>query len=140
LLGANDQLQSVQRLIPSPAPLTSVLSSLIVGPTDSESVGGITTAIPSSVRVISVTTQGNVVTVNFNSAFAQITGASTELAVSQVVFTVATQNGANTGVIFEIDGQRTSVPISSGATVFGPVYYFQFTPTTTATTVAPTAP
>jgi len=51
----------------------------------------------------------------------------TELAVSQVVFTVATQNGANTGVIFEIDGQRTSVPISSGATVFGPVYYFQFT-------------
>jgi hypothetical protein len=140
LIGSSQQLVAVQRLIPSPAPLTSVLSSLIVGPTDSESVGGTTTAIPSSVRVISVTTQSNVVTVNFNAAFAQITGASTEVAVSQVVYTIATQNGANTGVIFEINGQRTSVPITNGATVFGPVYYYQFTPTpTTTTTAAPAA-
>jgi hypothetical protein len=31
-------------------------------------------------------------------------------------------------VIFEIAGQRTSVPIASGAEVPGPVYLLQFVP------------
>jgi hypothetical protein len=137
LLGSDQSLQSEQRLIPSPAPLTSVISSLVVGPTNSEAAGGITTAIPTSVRVLSVTTQGNVVTVNFNAAFAGITGAATELAVSQVVATVASQNGLGTGVIFEIGGVRTSVPIANGAEVLGPVNVLQFA--TTTTTTAPAA-
>ena len=65
---------------------------------------------------------------------ARSSGAATELAVSQVVFTVAAQNGAGTGVIFEIGGERTSVPVSSGAEVLGPVYALQFIsePSTTA--------
>ena len=57
-----------------------------------------------------------------NSAFGQITGTATELAVAQIVATVATENGYGTGVIFEIDGQRTSVPIANGSQVAGPVY------------------
>jgi spore germination protein GerM len=114
-----------------------VISSLVVGPTSSEAASGTTTAIPTSVRVLSVTTtQGNVVTVNFNAAFAGITGAATELAVSQVVATVASQNGLGTGVIFEISGVRTSVPIANGAEVFGPVNILQFA-TTTTTAPAP---
>ena len=68
----------------------------------------------------------SLVTVNFNEAFSQISGTSAELAVAQVVATVAAQNGQTTGVIFEIDGQRTSVPIASGASVPGPVYLLQF--------------
>jgi hypothetical protein len=144
LLGANQQLAAVQRLIDSPAPLFSVIHSLVVGPTSSEAAGGTTTAIPTDVAVLSVTTQNKVVTVNFNAAFAQITGASTELAVSQVVDTVASQNGLTTGVIFEISGVRTSVPISSGAEVLGPVYALNFVKsaatTTTPTTAAPAAP
>jgi hypothetical protein len=142
LLSPTQQLDSVQRLILSPAPLTSVLASLVVGPTSSEAANGTTTAIPSSVRVLSVTTVNGIVTVNFNSAFAQITGADTELAVSQVVATVATQNGLGTGVIFEIGGVRTSVPIASGAEVLGPVYALQFVtvPTTTTTVPPPAAP
>jgi hypothetical protein len=139
LLGSFQQLDPVQRLVDSPAPLFSVIASLAVGPTDSESKRGITTAIPTSVRVISVTTQFDVVTVNFNAAFAQIAGGSTELAVSQVVGTVAAQDGADTGVIFKIDGQHTSVPIASGAEVLGPVYALQFVmPTTSTTTTTPT--
>ncbi len=140
LLAADQQLKSVQRLVVSPAPLASVIAALIVGPTNSEAAGGTTTAIPNTVRVLSVTTVGNVVTVNFNDAFAQIAGNSTELAVSQVVFTVATQNGGGTGVVFEINGQRTSVPVASGAEVSGPVNFFQFLtlPTTTTAPAAPT--
>jgi spore germination protein GerM len=93
------------------------------------------------VEVLSVTTVGTTVTVNFNSAFADITGAATEIAVSQVVYTVATQNGIGTGVIFEIGGIRTSVPVASGAEVLGPVNALQFvTVPPTPTTVAPAAP
>jgi len=46
--------------------------------------------------------------------------------VAQVVATIAAQTGPNTGVIFEIEGQHTSVPIASGASVTGPVYILQF--------------
>ena len=142
LIAANQQLKAAQRLVVSPAPLISVIDALIVGPTSSEADNGTTTAIPNTVRVLSVTTVDNVVTVNFNAAFAQIAGNATELAVSQVVFTVNTQAGLSTGVIFEINGQRTSVPVASGAEVSGPVNFLQFftTPTTTTTTAAPAAP
>ena len=65
-------------------------------------------------------------TVNMNAAFGAITGNSIELAVAQIVATVATENGLNTGVLFEIDGQRTSVPIANGSQVTGPVYLLEF--------------
>ena len=66
------------------------------------------------------------VTVNFNDAFGQITGSFTELAVAQVVATVVSQSRLGTGVVFEIDGAPTSVPIASGVQVQGPVYLWQF--------------
>ena len=40
--------------------------------------------------------------------------------------TVANEVGPGTGVIFEIDGQRTSVPIANGSLVAGPVYLLEF--------------
>jgi len=131
LLSPSQKLLPVNRVVLSPAPLTSVLNSLLAGPTSSESSNGTTTAIPNNVTVHSAVTQGAVVTVNFNAAFGQITGASTELAVAQVVATIAAQNGPNTGVSFEIDGQPTNVPVASGAQVPGPVYVLQFVVTPT---------
>ena len=65
-------------------------------------------------------------TVNFNAAFGLITGTATEQAVAQVVATVVNEVGLGTGVIFEIAGQRTSVPIANGSQVAGPVYLLQF--------------
>ena len=76
--------------------------------------------------MLSATSQGGVVTVNMNTDFGQITGTSTELAVAQIVATVAAENGLGTGVIFEIEGQRTSVPIANGSQVAGPVYLIEF--------------
>jgi spore germination protein GerM len=126
LLTAADQLSARARVVYSPAPLTSVITALLSGPTNSESGQKLTTAIPNNVNVISAVASGSTVTVNFNAAFALVTGGATELAVAQVVATVVTQNGLGTGVIIEIDGQRTSVPIASGAEVPGPVYLWQF--------------
>jgi spore germination protein GerM len=121
------QLQPAQRFLASgSASLTDILGALMSGPSPSDVANGISTAIPSDVTVLSTTTAGTIVTINMNSAFGEITGTDTELAVEQIVATVAAENGKNTGVLFQIDGQRTSVPIANGSDVNGPVYVLDF--------------
>lgn len=128
LLNANHRLVAVTRVVQIPAPLKSVVISLLGGPSRPDETSRITTAIPSNVNVLSVTETKTppVVTVNFNQAFGQITGSFTELAVAQVVATLVAQTGPNFGVVFEIDNQAISVPVASGAQVAGPVYLLQF--------------
>ncbi len=125
---ANDQLAApVVRYVSAPAPLTSIINALLAGPSSGEAAAGLTTAIPTDVTVLSAaSTAPNIVTVNFNGAFGQITGTATEQAVAQVVATVVTETGLGTGVVFQIQGQRTSVPIANGSEVTGPVYLIQF--------------
>lgn len=128
LLGPNRRLVEETRVVPVPAALKSVIIQLLGGPIQKEETARISTALPNSVQVISATLSKNppIATVNFNQAFGEITGSSTELAVAQVVFTVVTASTLDTGVIFEIDGQTISVPVASGAQVSGPVYLSQF--------------
>jgi spore germination protein GerM len=126
-LNPTDALTAVQRFVAAPAQLNAVLGSLLDGPSSSDPQG-ISTAIPSNVRVLSVTTQAGIVTVNMNAAFSAITGNSIEEAVAQIVATVSVDVGNDPGVLFEIDGQRTSVPIANGSQsqVNAPVYLIQF--------------
>ena len=133
LLNADDTLAPAHRFVQVPAPLDSILTALMGGPTQADENDGLYTAIPSDVAVLSAPpAQGSVVTVNFNEAFGEITGADTELAVAQVVATVVAASKPGTGVLFEIDGQPISVPISSGAQVSGPVFLWQVIPSSTA--------
>jgi len=126
-LSSTDKLTAAIRYVAAPAPLDAVIRAMLAGPFSSETAQGITTAIPSDVDVLSVLPpQNNIVTVNMNTAFGTINGNNTELAVAQIVTTIVTANGVNTGVIFEIDGQRTSVPIANGSQVSGPVYLLDF--------------
>jgi spore germination protein GerM len=130
---STQQLQAEQRYVAAPAPLSSIIDVMLQGPAESETAG-VYTAIPTDVSVLSTNNApGNVVVVNMNSAFGQITGVETELAVGQIVATVVTATGAGTGVVFEIDGQRTAVPIANGSEVNGPVYLLQFLGGPTAT-------
>ena len=125
-LNAAEALTAAQRFVAAPAPLTAVLGALLEGPSSSDPQGTVT-AIPSNVRVLSAAqTQPGIVTVNMNAAFGAITGNSIEEAVGQIVATVVEDVGPNTGVLFEIDGQRTSVPIANGSQVSGPVYIIEF--------------
>jgi hypothetical protein len=125
-LNSSSQLTPAQRVVAAPAPLTAVITSMLAGPTRTETTSqGLTTAIPSNVAVISTTTSAGVVTVNMNAAFDAITGNSIELAVAQIVATVASETGTDTGVLFEVEGQRTSVPIANGSQVNGPVYILE---------------
>jgi len=126
-LNSAAQLTPAVRYVAAPAPLDAIVSAMLAGPFSSESSQGITTAIPSDVAVLSVVPpQNNIVTVNMNTAFGTITGNNAELAVAQIVTTIVTASGVNTGVLFEIDGQRTSVPIANGSQVSTPVYLLDF--------------
>jgi spore germination protein GerM len=126
-LSATNSLTPVQRFVAAPAPLMSVLGALLEGPSSLDPQG-IATAIPNNVRVLTVTTQPGIVTVNMNSAFGAITGNSIEEAVAQIVATIAMDQGNNPGVLFEIDGQRTSVPTANGSQSEpnAPVYLIEF--------------
>jgi hypothetical protein len=124
-LNTMNDLTAVQRFVVAPAPLIAVIGALLDGPSGSDPQG-ISTAIPSNVRVLTVSTQAGIATVNMNAAFGAITGNSIELAVGQIVATVTADQGGNTGVLFEINGQRNSVPIANGSQVNGPVYLIEF--------------
>jgi hypothetical protein len=128
LVGSNRRLVAEPRVVAVPAPLKAVIVSLLAGPLHKEGLAKITTAIPTSVRVLSATLSKNppVATVNFNDAFGEINGTSTELAVAQVVYTVVTATTLDTGVVFEIGGQQISVPLADGAQWNGPVNLSQF--------------
>ncbi len=45
---------------------------------------------------------------------------------AQIVATVTSETGNDTGVVFEVEGERTSVPIANGSQVNGPVYILEF--------------
>ncbi|HSZ36298.1 MAG TPA: GerMN domain-containing protein [Acidimicrobiales bacterium] len=125
---ANNALTPTDRLVSAPAQLPAIITALASGPSSGESASGLTTAIPSDVTVLSAQeTSPNVVTVNFNTAFGQIAGTATEQAVAQVVTTVVNEIGLGTGVVFEINGTHTSVPIANGSLVAGPVYLLDVT-------------
>ena len=125
---ANDALTPTDRLVNAPAQLPAIITALVSGPSSGDSAAGLTTAIPSDVVVLSAAeTSTNVVTVNFNTAFSQITGTAIEQAVAQVVTTVVDNTSPGTGVVFEINGTHTSVPIANGSLVPGPVYLLDVT-------------
>ncbi len=128
LLGQNQRLVAGSRVVQFPGPLKSVIAELLLGPTKKEEAAGIKTAIPGNVRLISasVSRTPEIATVNFNDAFDEIAGSETELAVAQVVFTVVTQTSPTTGVLFQVDGVPTPVPIGNGTSVPGPVYLSQY--------------
>jgi spore germination protein GerM len=119
-------LVSSQRLVAPPAQLSAVLDALLAGPTAGEAALGTQTAISSGVRVLGASVNDGVATVNFNSAFGEISGPQQILAVAQVVFTVTSQLSPETGVTFEIGGTPTNVPIATGAQVPGPVHLLQY--------------
>lgn len=142
LVGTNQAPTPVGRYVPVRATLLSTLDALMEGPTTVEATNGYTTAIPAQTRVLSAVqstgSSGTVVTVDFNSVFGQVSGTAQVSAVEQVVLTVVSQVGPDTGVDFQIDGHTIAVPTGNGEQVTGPVYVLDFVPRgTTATTAAP---
>ena len=124
--------QTHQFLVPAaagrarPGEPAHVLEELLAGPTiPSHSRRALATAMPCA--CVGETGRGeavgDMVTVDFNTAFALISGTQEEQAVAQVVFTITKQVGRQIGVQFQIEGVTTDVPTATGAEVAGPVSY-----------------
>ena len=117
LVGANGHLVARDRDVPVSAPdLVTVLSALVVGPTDAEAAAGLGSAIPAQTTVLGATISGGVATVNLGLTFGQLVGPPQIQAVAQVVFTAAALPGV-AGVMFQLAGQPVEVPVASGAQV-----------------------
>ncbi|MHB8439651.1 MAG: GerMN domain-containing protein [Acidimicrobiales bacterium] len=115
-LSAEGHLAPVDRQMPAPAPLATILDGLLVGPTATEAAQGLQSAVPAQTEVLSATVASGTATVDLGGAFGQLVGQSEIEAVAQVVFTATAQPGV-TSVVFELSGQPVAVPTAAGAEV-----------------------
>lgn len=116
----NDRLVHLTRDLPSPASLDDVLRSLVSGETEPEDRAGLRSSIPVGTLLLGIRLEGSVAHVNLSSDFAAVGGQQETLAVAQVVMTATRVVGVE-AVVFELDGVRTDVPVSSGALATVPV-------------------
>lgn len=87
---------------------------LLTGPSTSQTAAGLSTAIPSQTRLISLDVSGTVGTIDLNNAFGDVGGGQQILAVAQLVYTL-TASPDITAVRFAIEGKLTEVPDGSGS-------------------------
>lgn len=116
LLSSTGHVMAVDRDVPVPAPLSAILSALVDGPTNAETAGGLSSAVPGQTQVVSATMAGGVAVVDLAGTFGQLVGQAQIDAVAQIVFTATVLPGV-TGVSFELGGQQVAVPTDSGAEV-----------------------
>ncbi len=116
----DDQLVHVTRDLPSPATLETILESLVSGETEPEDRAGLRSSIPVGTVLLAIRVDEGVAHVNLSSDFAAVGGEQELLAVAQVVLTASRFDGVD-GVVFELDGVRTDVPLPSGALATDPV-------------------
>ena len=127
-LNATSQLTSAPRVVAAPAPLTAIITSMLAGPTRTETTSqGLTTAIPSNVAVISATHLGghrhreHERRLRLDHREQHRTGGGADRRHRH-----RRRRGTTPGVVFEVEGERTSVPIANGSQVNGPVYILEF--------------
>ena len=118
LVMSSGHLVAVTREVPAAQEsLVTVLDALVQGPTNSEALAGLETAVPAQTTVLSaISGPGGIATVNLGGTFAQLVGQPQIQAVAQIVFTVTALPGV-AGVSFELGGHAVEVPVASGAQV-----------------------
>jgi spore germination protein GerM len=116
LLAPNGTLSAVAREVPVPAPLVTILTALVDGPTNAEATAGLQSAVPPQTQVIAASVTAGVATVDLGGTFAQLVGPPEIEAVAQIVYTATALPGV-TGVTFELNGQQVAVPTATGAEV-----------------------
>ena len=142
-VAASGHLRPAGRVVPRDATLTTIIRSLLSGPTTAEQALGIRTALGAGIQLLSasVTTHKKSATLDFNTHFFTLSGTQEVVGVAQVVYTVnSIMPGA--GVTFEIDGGPIEVPVESGAlattiAVHESQYASLLTITTPTTTTTP---
>lgn len=116
------QLRSVSRETTSQLGL---LTSLVAGPTESESAAQITTAIPPDLTVLAARPVGSVLYVDLSGELTELTGDGLTLAVAQIVLTGVDIDGIET-VQITVEGERFPWPRSDGTTTTGLLRIYDF--------------
>ena len=115
-------LKTVKRKLSDKQILSQTLGQLISGPSPSEEGKGYITAVPSHLKVRSVTITGKTAEIDFNSAIED--GAAGDILrkrIQQIVYT-ATQFEEIDSIIIKIDGQkRKSIGGGDGLSISGPL-------------------
>lgn len=117
------RLRAVLRDVPTTA--ASVLSSLFAGPNTAERAEQLDTAIPTDVELKTARTVGEILTLDLNDVFAELTPDGLRLAVAQIVTTVTQIDGVR-AVQLRVDGEPRVWPLGSGELTDRPLTAFDF--------------
>ncbi|HUY16821.1 MAG TPA: GerMN domain-containing protein [Acidimicrobiales bacterium] len=114
LVDATDHLAPSSRIVPSPPALDTVIGQLLLGPTAIETSAGYTSALPTTMVLISATVRNEVGYFNFATPLSSLPHAQQLLAVGQLVLT-AYDVGATRGITIKVAGVTQRLLMPSGA-------------------------
>ena len=120
---APQRLRSVQRDVPPTA--ESVLESLFAGPNADERDAQLDTAIPADVELLDARPVGQVLTVDLNDVFDDLTPDGLRLAVAQIVSTATDIEGVGS-VQLRIDGVPRVWPLGNGELTDRPLTQYDY--------------
>ena len=120
---APQRLRSVQRDVPTAA--ESVLESLFAGPNADERDAQLDTAIPADVELLDARPVGQVLTVDLNDVFDELTPDGLRLAVAQIVSTATDIDGVRS-VQLRIDGEPRVWPLGNGELTDRPLTQYDY--------------
>ena len=120
-----NRLVAVHRSRNQTATLSTLISTLLSGPTEAESAAGLTTAINTSPTLNKITIQGSLAIIDLSASFGEIRGAGEVLASAQVVMTAVSYPGTES-VLFTLDGTPTAVPLVSGVLSSSPLTFADY--------------
>jgi hypothetical protein len=105
LVDNRDRLRAVQRTLPRPVLVTSVLDALLDGATDEEADQGLRSEIPTGTTVNGIDRlDQDVIAIDLSEEFAETTADGELLAQAQIVYTVS-ELPTVSGVLFLVDGR-----------------------------------
>ena len=117
------RLRSVSRDVPTGA--SAVLGSLFAGPNAEERDAQLDTAIPADVELLGTRPIGQVLTVDMNDVFDELTPDALRLAVAQIVTTATDIDGVRS-VQLRIDGSPRVWPLGNGELTDRPLTAFDY--------------
>ena len=120
---APQRLRSVQRDVPTTA--TSVLDSLFAGPNADERDTQLDTAIPADVALLDARQVGQVLTVDLNDVFDDLTPDGLRLAVAQIVSTATDIDGVGS-VQLRVGGEPRVWPLGNGELTDRPLTQYDY--------------
>lgn len=118
-LVAGNRVQAVIRELGPPPTVPKAVAALVLGPSESEAVTGVRTAINPTANITPRQT-GPTVLVDLGPEFIQVSTAEQLLGLAQIVFTLTEVPGV-TGVRFTLAGTPIQVPTAGGTPTAGPV-------------------